>query len=164
MPDKVDEVEKMQEELHDMREQAKITLENARIRAETLLSNINNSRTDVRARIDKLDALIQEENARTMQLERLNASLSAKLEKLTSSVADAKAQMEDLTRSITNLAADIERTEEAKKKVEILSEELAETVEGQYSELHSLEGDLESIAKVEKTINDYLVDYETKIT
>ncbi len=163
MPDKIEDIEKIQAQLERIRSEGKVSLEVTRKKSEQLLGQINDTRADVRGKIDRLDSLIRDEDSKIGQLERLDASLQAKVEKLTSAIADAKVQMDDLNSVMSELSDDLNQTRNMKAKVKDISGELKETVAEQGSELHSLEKELSGISNVERLVNDYLSQYEKKL-
>lgn len=163
LPDRVDEVGKLQEQLDTLRAEGRGALRRTREKVDAFLSNLESSKTQLKARTDEIDSALERENDRVRELERAGDSAEARLEKMRAATEALHAQVEELNHSMETLNNDLEQTAKVKIEVATLTEALKVTVAQQGTELDSLEAELQGIAQIERWVKEYVADYEKKL-
>lgn len=163
LPDKIDEVERVQEQMDKLKEESQDALARTRQKAEAYISHVIESRDGLKERVDEVESSIREQSKRMADLERTTISIDSRSEKIRNAVERSKAQVEAMNREMTDLESDLTRLDEMKSDVEDMKDAIRDTVAGHGEELASLENELEEIGKVEQWVAEYIRDYESKI-
>jgi len=163
LPDKVDEVERVQEQMEALKQEGRAALERTRRKSEAYIASIEASRGQIRSRIEELNASVEEQSDRMQELESLGESLETRSEKLTGTITEAKAKVEELNIAMSELSRDLQRLDEAKAEIGAAKDEVRESVASHGTELESLATELEEISKVEHWVQEYVRDYSQKI-
>lgn len=164
LPDKVDEVSRIQAQMDRLKDESEAALQRTRDKAETFISSVEASKEDVRDRIAELNSSVEAQSSKLAELEEINSSLEERSSKLKESMEEARAQVVELNSAMASLAGDLSRVQEAREEIETMKDSLKDTVASHGEELESLQDELEEIAKVESWVAEYVRDYEAKIT
>ncbi|MGV8084919.1 MAG: hypothetical protein ACP5N9_01570 [Candidatus Bilamarchaeum sp.] len=163
LPDKVDEIQKLHDQMDKIREDGRGALESARYKSNVILSGIQNTRAEFRSRISSLDSMVKEEQARLSQLESLSNSIEERTAKMEDSISSAKSQIEAISSQLSSMQNELSESLKVKEEVDEKSTSLRDVIDNHGAELKSLENELEGISKVERLINEYVSDYEQKV-
>ena len=163
LPDKVDEIQKLHDQMNKIREDGRGALESARFKSNAILSGIQNTRAEFRSRISSLDSMVKEEQSRLSSLGTLSSSIDNKTSQIEASVTSAKSQLSQIQEQLSSMEHELVESRKVKEEVDEKSKSLREVIDTHGTELKSLEGELEGISKVERLINEYVVDYEQKV-
>ncbi len=163
LPDKLDEIEEINENLRKLRDEGRSSLVTARERAEKSIRKLTDSRSQIAARISELDSMMEKEEQQMKELEDINTSVTDRVSDLNDSISELKAQLDDINSQIGKLRNHLDQADSSKAHIESMASEVKETISGHADELRSLESQLGEIAKIEQWIKEYVADYETKI-
>jgi methyl-accepting chemotaxis protein len=163
LPDKVDEVEKVQQAMDQLKDESRAALERTRKKADEYISGVTSSRDEVKERIEDINSSIEEQSHKLAELERVSDSLDIRSQQLRKTVEETQEKIDEINSAMSSLSSDLEVAEEAKSNVTEMRDSIKDTVASHGEELESLEGELDDIAKVEHYVVEYIRDYEAKI-
>ncbi|MFH0737903.1 MAG: hypothetical protein V1827_04725 [Candidatus Micrarchaeota archaeon] len=163
LPDKVDELGRLQQQMEDLRSEGREALERTRGKAEDFISRLGESKAEVEGRLSQASSGLEAQSGKLKELERVSSSLDARTGKLKSALDAAKAQAEDITSAISSLNTDMAQIEKAKADLNSETGSVKATVAERGAELQSLQEELEGIGKLEHWVTEYVRDYENKI-
>ncbi|MBN1170501.1 hypothetical protein JXA56_05760 [Candidatus Micrarchaeota archaeon] len=164
LPDKIEEVERLQEGLDKLKEESSQALTRTRDKAESYLSNIENSREDLKERISDVHSSIDEQAKRLESLEKTNQKLTEQSEKIQTYAESVRKQVEALNSSMEVLLNDLKEVELSKEEITEMKDAIRDSIGSHGEELEELDAELNEIGKVEQWVNEYLRDYESKIS
>ncbi len=163
LPDKVDEVEKVQQAMDQLKDESRAALERTRKKADEYISGVTLSRDEVKERIGDLNSSIEEQSQRLVELEKISDSLDIRSQQLRKTVDETQEKIDEINSAMSSLSSDLESAEEAKSHVTEMRDSIKDVVASHGEELESLEAELDDIAKVEHYVVEYIRDYEAKI-
>jgi len=163
LPDKVEEITRMQTELRNLSREGKHSLKETREKVENMISVMKNAQKDIRGRITETRNSMEKEEARIDNLDRLRESIEAKSEKMIASLENMQGRIGELNEKMDGLTSEIEQAGEIKAEIENNIEVLKNDIDEKGGELDSLEDDLKDIVKLEGWARQYISDYENKV-
>ena len=164
LPDKIDEVENLQEGLDRLKEESARALTRTRDKAESYLSNIERSREEIKQRVTDVHSSIEEQTERLDGLEKTSEKLAQQSEKIKISVDAARKQVDQINSAMQDLNSELAALEESKAEIDEMKDAIRDTIGSHGEELEELDAEVEEIGKVEQWVNEYIRDYETKIS
>ncbi|MBU0527466.1 hypothetical protein KKE92_03235 [Candidatus Micrarchaeota archaeon] len=163
LPDKVDEVEKVQQAMDQLKDESRAALERTRKKTDEYISGVTLSRDVVKERIGDLNSSIEEQSQRLVELEKISDSLDIRSQQLRKTVTETQEKIDEINSAMSSLSSDLESADEAKSHVIEMRDSIKDVVASHGEELESLEAELDDIAKVEHYVVEYIRDYEAKI-
>ncbi|MFZ5501480.1 MAG: hypothetical protein ACOY58_06180, partial [Candidatus Micrarchaeota archaeon] len=163
LPDKVDELDRLQKQMEALRAEGRDALERTRENADDFLSRLQDSKSEVEEKLSQAGLDLDSYSGKMKELERLNSSLDSRSVKLKSALDSAKSQAEELNGAIAALTSELEAMEKAKAEISQTVETARASVAERGSELESLQQEIEGIERMEHWVQEYVRDYEQKI-
>ncbi len=163
LPDKVDELEKLQNQINNLGEESRHALSRTNTQVNDYLSKLNNSKDNVRQEIQHGREIIHDQKMKIDQLEGMSSSADETISELKVSVEKTASQIEELNSRMKGMLSELGEATEMKQKVSDISESIGEEIAKREGNLDSLETNLDDIEKTEQWVLEYLSDYEGKI-
>ncbi len=163
LPGKVNEVEGIQEEMSKLGREARAALVRTREQSDVFVSELKNSQTEVRSKIDSGRGALKEEEEMVEELERVSASLGSRSEKIRNALEGLKVQISEIDNTMKDLLEDLEGAADMKNQVTGMVTEVQGIMEEQARQLEGFEEELASVESMERWVKEYVEDYERKI-
>ena len=163
LPDKVDEVERLQEQMETLKKEGRAALERTREKSEGYISSIKESKEEIKGRIEGLNAEMGQQAEKITELEHASDSMHARSQNLNEVIETTKAKVDEINNAMSSLMDGLEAVEQIKAGVNDRKEEIKESVATHGEELGSLVEELEGIARLEQWVQEYVRDYQEKI-
>ncbi len=163
LPDKVEEIVRLQTEIKNLEVVGRKSLKETREKVEAFLAEMKRSENELRGRINETKAAIEREESKIEELYRIRDSVSARAEKILASFDGVKERIEELNKRMEDLESELHKTISAKQDIERTAEALRQELEEREQGLNSLEEDLDGVIKLEGWAREYINDYENKI-
>jgi hypothetical protein len=164
LPDKVDEVERIQEQMNNLGKESREALVRANRQVNDYLSAISTSREMMRQKLERGRSVIGDQKAKLGELEKVNSSAEETISELRRSIDRTEAQIEELNSGMRQMLLDLEEAVDMKNEVSDISGVINEELANREEDLESMEADLDDIGKIEQWALEYLNDYENKIS
>jgi uncharacterized coiled-coil DUF342 family protein len=164
LPDKVDELGRLQQQMENLKNEGRDALQRTREKADEFVTDLNDSKAEIEGKLSQAGSSLEAQSNRVKELERVSASLDARSDKLKAMLDAAKTQADEITSAISSLDSDISQVEKAKADVQQTTGSIKASVAQHGSELGSLQQELDGIEKMEHWVQEYIRDYETKIS
>ena len=163
LPDKVDEVEQLQKQMSALKKEGYTALERTRKKAEQYIEDVESSKSELLGKVAELSTLIDGQQEKLKELEKASASMDARSEKIADAINDTKQHVSELNIAISALVVDLDQVQKARAEITSAREEIKETVAMHGEELTSLTEELQSVARAEQWVQEYIRDYQNKI-
>ncbi len=163
LPDKMDELAKLQGQMDAFKKDGRDALMRARARADGLIVAIEDSRDEIESKIQHVSSVLNKQSGRVSELEKLNQQMDARSTKLRESIDSARLQIDEISKTMTELIDDLQEVEQMKGEIDQTSETVRQTISAHSEELVSLENELNGVSKMEHWVEEYVRDYEQKL-
>lgn len=163
LPDKIDEVEKLQERMNRLESEGKEALSRTTGRVNGYLKALKESKDSIAARIERSKSDIAAEKAKLRDLQSLGSSIDDQTNRIRESAEQTQAKLGELSQGMKTMLEDLENATEMKVEISDMSTTLENQLSEREAEIGSLEVDLEEIGKIEHWALEYLGDYEKKL-
>jgi len=163
LPDKVDELGKLQEQMTSLKREGREALQRTKEKANEYLVHVKEAKTDIKEKVAEANAAIKEQGTQLKELEKVSTGLDARSDKLKATVEEVNSKVDELHKAMESLGDDLQKVGQMKSDAQAAADAIKEIVAARGSELESLEQELEGIARVEHWVHEYIRDYEQKI-
>lgn len=163
LPDKVGEVEQLQEQMEELKMEGRAALERTRKKAEEYIGNMKESKEKIKGRIEKLNSEIDEQADKVEALEQTSESMDERSQRIRKALEVAQAKVDEVNSAMSSLMDDLEKIDQARAGIAGRKEEVKEGVAAHGEELSSLMEELGGISRLEQWVQEYVRDYQEKI-
>ena len=163
LPDKVEEITRMQTEIRNLSREGKRSLRETKDKVENMVAVMKSTQKDLKGKITETRTSMEKEEARIDDLSRLRESIESKSEKMIASLESMQGRINEFNEKMDGLTAELEQAGEVKAEIENNIESIRNDINARGSELDSLEDDLKDVVKLEGWTRQYISDYEDKV-
>lgn len=163
LPEKVGQVEEIHRSVRMLERDGKEALVIARTEVEEFLAQTAKDKESILAKLEGGRSVLEEEGERVHTLEALSETVDSSIEDIRKAAAAAKKQVEELDSRMKAMLIDLEDAAEMKAEVAEMTAQVRSSIEEKNAEFDSLEKRIKGIEKTEKSVREYVSDYEKKL-
>ena len=163
LPEKVGQVEEIHRSVRMLERDGKEALVIARTEVEEFLAQTAKDKESILAKLEGGRSVLEEEGERVHTLEALSETVDSSIEDIRKAAAAAKKQVEELDSRMKAMLIDLEDAAEMKAEVAEMTAQVRSSIEEKNAEFDSLEKRIKGIEKTERSVREYVSDYEKKL-
>ena len=136
----------------------------ARSEVEGFLVQTAKDKESILAKLEGGRSVLEEEGERVRTLEELSESVESSIEEIRKTAATTKKQVDELDSRMNAMLIDLEEAAEMKAEVADMTAQVRSSIEEKNAELEELEKRINGVEKTERSVRQYVADYEKKLS
>ena len=163
LPEKIDEIDQMQEALKKFDSEAGAVLSKTKKGLDDGWSNLREASEELNDELSKGEDEVMRDRSRMMQLRDMLQSMNHTESQLKETLEAGRAALDDMEEKVRTVEESLDDLVDSRTIISERVEHIQSTLERRMHSLEDLRGELEKIEKIEEWFKDYSDDYQGKM-